>query len=433
MNHRETALRILERVDRTKAHAHVLLQHAYTEIEGSEASSGFLTQLVKGTLQQRARIDDELRPFLRKPVSSLDSWTRNILRLGAYEVLFLDKVPREVSVNEAVELAKKHAKGPKSGFVNAVLRNLCRKVPESSGSGNLSHPEWILRLWREQLGDSQAEALARRNNEAWPTSIRLNTLKTDADQLRKKLRTEGVEVEEGKFASDILKILSHEKPLHTLASFAEGLFTIQDESAALVGHLVDPKPGQLVIDLCAAPGGKSTHIAALMKNTGLVMSLDPGPRRLRLVRGLSNRLGITSLEVAAADGRKPPLKTQADRVLVDAPCSGLGTLGKKSDLRWNQKEENIAGLIELQAALLDAASALVRPGGRLIYSTCTINRHENEEVVESFLGQHPEFHILPCAGFLAEEVCPEEGCYTVMPHTHDMAGAFGAVMERKRV
>lgn len=431
MNHRETALRILERVDRTKAHAHVLLQHAYQEIEGSEASAGFLTQLVKGTLQQRAGIDDELRPFLKKPLSSLDSWTRNILRLGAYEVLFLNNVPREVSVNQAVELAKKYAKGPKSGFVNAVLRNLCRKIPEASDSDNLSHPEWILRLWREQLGDEQTESLARRNNEVWPAYIRVNTLKTDIDHLRKQLLTEGVESEKGNFAADILRITGHKGLLHTLASFTEGLFTVQDESAALIGHLVDPQAGQTIIDLCSAPGGKSTHIAALMSNTGLVLSLDPGPRRLRLVRRLSSKLGITCIEVAAADGRNPPLKIQADRVIVDAPCSGLGTLGNKSDLRWNQREENLAELAVLQAALLDASAPLVRPGGRLIYSTCTINRNENEEIVEAFLRLHPEFSSLPCSRFLPEPVCDKKGYFRVMPHTHNMAGAFGAALERK--
>ena len=428
---RARALHILERVEHAGAHANVLLQNAYKDAEFDAGSHAFLTQLVKGTLEQQGTIDKVLAPLLHRGLDSLDPMTRSLLRLGAYQVLFLDKVPREVSVNESVELAKRGKSQSKAGLINAVLRKV---VHAEKPQEDLSHPEWILNLWSRQLGPDEAAAIARANNEVWPTCLRCNTIKIRPEALRERLATEGLSTDGGKFVPDALRIVKRERKLrlHDLPSLKEGLCMVQDESASVVSHLVAPAEGDLIIDLCAAPGGKTAHMAALLENRGTIVAADPHPRRLALLMRLCRDLGADCVLPVAADGRSLGLSRLADRVLIDAPCSGLGVLGNKKDVRWKQKEEHIPGLVTLQRELLSHAAALLRPGGRIVYSTCTINTSENQEVVDWFLATHPDFARIPAHTVLASIPIDADGNYQSFPHRHGVAGAFAAILQKAR-
>jgi len=427
-------------VDTTKAYSHILLKKAYETLGHEGTQSALLTRLVKGTLENRSLLDEQIGLLSRSGSEKLSPWIRNILRLGAYQVMYLDNIPKEVSVNECVELAKIYGHRSQAAFVNAVLRNLCRNLPsrEQLNSSSIedlamstSHPAWIVKLWSEQLGIEETKLLCNVNNDVWPTFLRVNTLKTKQDSLIQRLRNEGLIAEKGRFSSASLKICKREtrQQLHELPSFKEGLFTIQDESETLVSLFLDPKPRQSVLDLCSAPGNKTAHIAELMEDKGLVVALDPHPRRLKLVKSLCERLGISIVETITGDGRFSCCQRFADRILVDAPCSGLGIIGNKVDLRWNEEKKDFKKLTQLQDELLENASQLLLPGGRLVYSTCTINRHENAEIVEKFLDKHNEFRLRPVP---IEELRSDKGYYEVFPHRHGMAGAFAAILEKEK-
>ncbi|NMC63705.1 MAG: 16S rRNA (cytosine(967)-C(5))-methyltransferase RsmB [SAR324 cluster bacterium] len=437
---REHALQILYRVDTTNAYAHILLKKSYEALGNEGTQSSLLTRLVKGTLENRSVLDEQITRLSKSRIRKLGPWIRNILRLGAYQVMYLDNIPKEVSVNECVELTKIYGHSGQVAFVNAVLRNLCRSLPfrEQLSSSSIedlaistSHPTWIVELWSKQLGVEETKLLCNANNDVWPTFFRVNTLKTTTDSLIKRLGTEGLTVEKGRFSDVSLKICQREtkQPLNELSSFKEGLFTIQDESETLISLFLDPKPGHFVLDLCSAPGNKTVHIAELMKNKGLVIALDPHPRRLKLVKSLCIRLGVSIVESIAADGLHTCCRNFADRILVDAPCSGLGILGNKVDLRWNEARKDFLKLTQLQEALLENASSLLVLGGRLVYSTCTINRHENTDIIENFLSRHKEFHLVPVPLI---ELANDKGYYEVFPHRHGMAGAFAAILEKKK-
>lgn len=438
---REYALEILHRVDTQKSYANLLLNSVPDD--DSQQMRPFLTQLVKGTLEWRSRIDHRLQPLLQTPLEKMNPWVRNALRLGAYEVLFLDKVPKEVSVNEAVNLAKKYARGKSSGgLVNAVLRKIAA-TPHASGpeaspsiedmAASLSHPQWLLTLWAEQLGLEEARKLCEANNSRWVRCIRANTLRISAADLRDELAKEGVECAPGRYDPDCLYVTATPKGLSLprLSSFARGLFTIQDESSALVARLLGAAPGEFLIDLCSAPGGKAAASAAFMGDKGVIAAVDPHPNRLRLVNELCGRLGITSVHPLAADGRSVSFGSPADKILIDAPCSGLGTLGNKADLRWQKKEEDIGSLVHLQWELLEHAASLLREGGSMVYSSCTINRHENQDIVRHFLEAHDDFVLVPATEVLQDEVTTPEGFLQTIPHSHGIAGAFGALLMKK--
>ena len=441
---RERALQILWRIDAQGAFADRLLYAAATQAGLNDRDQALLQQLVKGTLQQRGALDPLLERRLKSGLDSLTPWIRNILRLGAYQLLFLERTPPEVAVNESVELAKKYGHKGTVGLVNAVLRRVAAELPQHRDEGPAnesaeaiaeaySHPLWLVRRWLTQLGPAETIALCKANNTPWPVCLRTNTLRASTEHLRERLVAEGVELAPAHYAADctLVRRLPPSTRLHELTSYREGLFQVQDESAALLAQLVAPQSGEFVVDLCSAPGGKTTALAALMGNQGRLLACDLRENRLQLVRANCERLGVTIAEYLAADARELALDEPADCVLLDAPCSGLGVLGRKSDVRWNKHEEDIARLAALQAELMHHAATLVQPGGRLIYSTCTLDPAENERVVADFLDYNPDFRLQsPPAGFPPELVSPQ-GYYAAWPQRHGMAGAFGAVLERK--
>ncbi len=443
---REQALHILCRVETKGAYVSHLLAQATDNEHGSDRA--LLEQLVKGTLDWRGRIDAVLDEVVKGGIGPLTPWIRNILRLGAYQILFLDRIPPQAAVHESVELAKRYGHRGTTGLVNAVLRKVAaqasagttptavpvpadRQQDEAEGiAATYSHPLWMVRRWIAQLGVEETIGLCKSNNQAWPPCLLTNTLRIDTPGLRGALQVEGVACHAAPYHPDctVVDALPRDVRLHELTAYRDGLFLVQDESSAFVARVVDPQPGEFVVDLCSAPGGKTANMALLVRNQGHILAVDLHPRRLDVVEANCARLGISIVETAAADGRTIHLDRLSDRVLVDAPCSGLGVLGRRSDARWNKSEEDLPRLRALQLELLRHAATLLRPGGRLVYSTCTIDPAENEEVVREFLRGDATFRAIEALDGIPAALVDGHGFYHTWPQRHGMGGAFGAAM-----
>lgn len=436
---RETALTILCRVE-DGIFADTQLAQARERLEARD--SAFVLELVYGTLRNRARLDWVLNRFSAKPVDTTDVWTRNILRLAAYQMLFLDRVPVSAAVNTAVELSKEH--GKKHGYVNGLLRGLDRKRSSISHPGNedpvkrlaalYSHPAWLVRRWLARLGEKVAESLLAANNQPALLTIRTNTLKTTRAALKAALEAEGVQVKETAYSPVGLDITLSSQWIRTLQAYRDGWFMVQDQAAQLISLLLAPKPGDLVLDACAAPGGKATHLAELMQDQGAVIALELDASRLVKVRENSRRLNATVVSPAQGDAAAYS-KGLYDRILIDAPCSGLGVLRRHPDGRWNKAETTIREHAVVQKAILENCARLLKPGGALVYATCTTEPEENEEVIQAFLGGAGNgFSIDDPRPFLpapAAALVDTQGFFHTFPQAPEMDGFFGARLVKK--
>jgi 16S rRNA (cytosine967-C5)-methyltransferase len=443
---RGMAVNMLTRVEAEGAYANLLLQKNITRLSDFRDRQ-FVTLLVNGTLKHRLTLDYALRRHLTKPMSALPHEVRAILRTGAYQLLYVNKVPDAVAVNESVELAKPFPKF--TGLVNAVLRKVMDKGwdfpwPDSKRetvrylSVRYSHPEWMIQRWLKRWGVEETEAFCAANNEPAQTWIRTNTLKITRGDLVDRLTQEGIIVELGTRIPESL-IIQNFGALDRLESFREGLFTVQDESSQLVAHVVDPKPDQHVLDTCSAPGGKTTHLAQMMHDQGEIQSFDIHTHKLELIDQLAQRLGVTIIQTQLGDARDLPgvkLGSQ-QRVLVDAPCSGLGVLRRRADLRWQKEEQDLKNFPLLQLAILERAASCVEVGGDLIYSTCTVEPEENFELVKTFRSAHPEFepvNLVKSLPFTLEDQRDiqqaSKGMLQLLPHRHGMDGFFLAKFHR---
>ncbi len=357
-------------------------------------------ELVYGILRQRSALDwiiarrTDGRP--QKPA------LQNLLRLGIYQLFFLDRVPPHAAVNETVKLAREAGFVPQCGFLNAVLRGCDRDrdriraelaaLRDSDPAVAWSHPRWLVDRWRQRLGDADLRRLLDWDNSPPPTYARVNTLKTDVESVRTRWSAEGVTAVpfERDWTRGLCFELAAHPPLGSLASFRDGDFYVQDPSTLLAVHLLDPRPGERILDLCAAPGGKATLVAQFLGNQGAVVAFDSQPARLRLVEENAARLGATCIQ-ALPLGDINSAVGFFDRILVDAPCSNTGVLRRRLELRWRLHASEIPRLQAAQIALLDQIVPLLRPGGTLVYSTCSFEPEENAGVVEAFLARHPEF------------------------------------------
>ncbi|MDA8228713.1 MAG: 16S rRNA (cytosine(967)-C(5))-methyltransferase RsmB [Desulfitobacterium hafniense] len=450
VNPRELAATILTRVEQEKAFSNLLLQKNLGRLEELRDRQ-LATILVNGVLKNRLTLDYALRQHLDKAMSSLPHNVRSILRLGAFQILYLDKIPPAAAINESVELANRlHAKY--SGLVNAVLRKVyatgweiiwpsTEKEPVRYLSIRYSHPDWMVKRWYKRWGLVETEKLCKANNEPAPTFIRTNTLRTSREALMERLTSEGVKVKSGNLSPESL-VISDFGALEALESFKEGLFTVQDESSQLIAHLLEPQPGHKVLDACSAPGGKSTHLAQLMDNRGEIYSFDLYPHKLQLIDELAARLGITIISSRLGDARELPgiPDKSMDRVLVDAPCSGLGVIRRKADLRWQKDEKDLTELPLLQLEILNRAAACVSAGGILVYSTCTIEPEENFEVVKLFKSTQPDFEPVSLQGSLPFSLQDErdirqaeKGILQILPHRHGTDGFFFSKFRRREV
>ncbi|MBO8127686.1 MAG: 16S rRNA (cytosine(967)-C(5))-methyltransferase RsmB [Peptococcaceae bacterium] len=444
---REMALQVLKAVEADGAYANLALNRVLKQHQPSKLDRAFATELAYGSLRSLNTLDWIIARFLQKPLAAQSVWIRNILRTGVYQIFYMDKVPPAAACNEAVELAKKFGSPGVAKFVNGVLRNVVRQKDKiifpdidsdlvSHIALKYSHPTWLVKRWLDEFGRDETIALCRANNISPPNTIRTNTLRITRNALAERLEQEGVQVKKSTYAPEGLEIKGFFS-LQDLPSFQEGLFMNQDESSMLVAHAAAPQPGDRVLDTCSAPGGKTTHLAQLMADQGEIVALDVHPHKLALVLENCRRLGIRSVDLSLRDARDLPgrFTEWADCVLVDAPCSGLGVLRRRPDARWRKEPGQIPGLVRLQEEILNAAAKCVRPGGVLIYSTCTITREENQQQVEHFLAAHSDFALEDLGPFLPAGLAePRElarGYIQMLPHRHGTDGFFIARLRRK--
>lgn len=436
---RETALRVLVacRVNGAWADAALKAQLGREGLSGPDAA--LCSRMVYGVLQNRLLLDFYLAAYCSQKPDHLQPPLLDILRLGAYQILFLDKVPDSAAVNESVKLAKLSGRGQASGLVNAVLRKVSQnkahlpaipdRDPVTYLSIRYSHPKWLVKRLLGLLGREEAEALLAADNGVAPLTVQVNPLRTTPEGLAEELTTSGVSAKMHPWAPGCLE-LSGAGDLAALPAFRAGKFLVQDPAARLVSLIAGAKPGDRVLDVCAAPGGKSFSAAFAMEDRGEVVACDLHESKLKRIQEGAARLGLTCVRAVAADGRvrRPEWEGAFDAVLVDAPCSGLGIIRKKPDTRYKKADELFA-LPVLQQAILDNAAAYVRPGGTLVYSTCTILPEENEQVTDAFLAEHPAFSRTPFA--LPDPVGETGGQVTLWPHRHGTDGFYICRMTRQ--
>jgi 16S rRNA (cytosine967-C5)-methyltransferase len=389
---RACAYAVIRRVFEDGAYADRAL---HAEAQGlAPRDRGLATRLAYGVVQRKATLDHVIETLARRPTAKLEPAVLATLRLGVFQLAFMDRVPAHAAVGESVELAKRHSRGG-AGLVNAVLRRaveearplieaLPDRTPEEAALRH-SHPLWIAELWFDQLGADAARALMAADNEPAEAAIRANTLKTTAAELAAQLPAE---------PTDLPDALLLTTPFDAFSSplWQEGLFMPQSRAAQAVSRALDPRPGERVLDLCAAPGAKTTHLAALMGNNGHVTAVERHAGRADALRRTASRMGATCVEVLTADATEPQ-EGEYDRVLVDPPCSDLGTLAARPDARWRKQPHNVDELADLQEQILERGAGVVRPGGVMVYSTCTISPRENERQIEGFLGRHADFQL----------------------------------------
>jgi len=408
-------------------------------------------EIASGVQRWRATLDHLIVAFSKRPIARLDSEIVEILRLSVYQLLHLTRVPASAVVDDAVNLVRRAGKTSATGFVNAVLREVSRRrdalpLPPPPAdpadrdaaldyfSVTLSHPRWLAARWYDRLGFAIAEQWMRFNNTPGTLTLRANRLKMTREDLAEQLRGHDVELRPASYAPDGL-IVEEGNPLR-LGLDDSGLFFVQDEASQLVALLAGDRPPARVLDACASPGGKTTAIAAAMGGTGLLVATDLRDRRIALLRRTVAVSGATNVRIVQTDLRKPlPFSQPFDCVLVDAPCSGLGTLRRDPDIRWRRRKSEIPSLAATELTMLRQAAAMVAPGGRLVYATCSSEPEENEQVADAFAAAAPDF--VPVAASAATEQLTDSlvdarGFLRTEPHRHQLESFFGAVFERSR-
>ncbi|MFS0727765.1 16S rRNA (cytosine(967)-C(5))-methyltransferase RsmB [Paenibacillus sp. 1P07SE] len=404
---RSVALDTLVKVTGGQAYSNLQLNRALQAAELSRADAGLATELVYGTIQRLNTLDHVLQRFVTKGLHKLDPWVLQLLRMSAYQLIYLTRVPPHAAVHEAVELAKQRGHRGISGMVNGVLRSLQRSPDKLSLPAGLppderislvhSHPLWLTRRWIAAFGEETTEAMCRANNEPPHASIRVNRQRKTREEVLALLAEEGYEAAPSPLAEDGI-VVSQGGNLADTIGYRNGWWTVQDESSMLVAEAAAPRSGMQVLDCCAAPGGKTTHLAERMGDAGVVRANDLHPHKRQLIEAQAERLGLHSILAMTGDAAQLGEQLEAaslDLILLDAPCTGLGVIRRKPEIKWHKSEADIDSVAEVQARLLEAAVPLLRPGGRLIYSTCTVDHTENAGQVDRFLQAHPEFALDP--------------------------------------
>lgn len=432
---RECAHAVVRRVFEQGAYADHALQSQARELDARDRALAM--RLAYGAIQRRGTLDQLIERLSGRPLSQLDPAVVTALRVGLYELLYLQGAPDRAVVDDSVELAKRGSRGG-HGLVNAVLRRAAREgvemllgdlrdhTPEEAAVKH-SHPEWIARLWWSELGPEDTRALMAADNEPSELALRVNTLRAQPETVAGSLEVPH------RGDPDIPEAIVLDGPLdvHAAPAWRAGQAIAQSRAAMLVSRVLEPQPGERVLDLCAAPGGKTTHIAALMANGGEVIAVERNAKRAANLRVLASRMGADAVRVEVSDAAGPRPEGQVfDRVLVDPPCSGLGTLQARPDLRWRAQPGQLAEMVEQQARILDAAASALRPGGMLVYSTCTLSSEENERQIERFLGRQAQFALDPIEGLgrFAHSRLP--GALLTLPHRDRTAGFFIARLRR---
>ncbi|EFM12954.1 sun protein [Paenibacillus curdlanolyticus YK9] len=404
---REVALEALVKIEREEAFSNLVLNSALQHAELSRADAGLATELVYGTLQRRLSLDHALSALAAKGLGKLEPWVLQLLRLSAYQLLFLDRIPAHAAVNEAVAIAKRRGHSGISGMVNGMLRNLLRRrdelAPEAAAESAArpalrialrhSYPEWLVARWIAAYGEAAAEQICAAGNAPPHASIRVNRLRATREEAIAILAESGIEAAKSA-VSPAGVVAQRGGSLADTIGFRDGRWTIQDESSMLVAQAARPAAGMTVLDCCAAPGGKTTHLAELMGNEGRVIANDVHPHKQALIEQQAERLGLTCVEAVTGDAAELGERYSSesfDLVLLDAPCSGLGVIARKPEIKWTKSEGDIREIAAIQKKLINGVAGLVKPDGRLVYSTCTIDRDENDRQISQFLKDHPEY------------------------------------------
>ncbi len=436
---RGLAVKILNRIDRTDAYLDKLLE---IEIKNSELKShdkALLFEIVHGVTRYLGRIDWVLNGFYKGQFSKCIPNVKNAMRVALYQILFLDRIPEYAAVNEAVEFIKKLQGKKPADLTNAVLRNIIRSKdairypdPEEDLLGYMcayySHPSWIVKRWLNRYGKEFTENLLIANNNKPSMFLRVNNLITDIEELGKLLQSVQLKYSRGKYLPGFIK-LNNLTNIQDWEYFARGYFSVQDESTGFPCYLLDPQPGMRVLDLCASPGGKTGLIAELMKNSGELVALDKYESRIKILQRNLSRLNVTNVVIKEEDSENFE-DDPFDRILIDVPCSGLGTLTKKPDIKWKRDLGDLRKLAEIQYSLLTQGSRLLKTGGFLVYSTCTIEPEENIEIVNKFLENNTNFQLINASEKFDGALLDKNGCVQTFPNVHQIDGAFAAKIQR---
>ncbi len=438
-NVRDAALTILLAVDKNQAYSNLLLHQTIEKYKLDVKDRGLLTEITYGTLQHKLTLDYYLEPFIHGKV---DLWVRWLLRMSLYQMHYLSRIPAHAAVNEAVEIAKRRGHKGIASMVNGILRSILRegvrstndiKDPNERLAIETSHPQWLVDRWVESYGYEETAEMLRENNIQPVQTVRVNTTKATVENVLTTLEREGVKAVRSEVMPECVHLQTGQAA--RTAAFRHGLITIQDESSMLPANVLNPQPGMKVLDMCAAPGGKTTHMAEKMQNEGSILAMDLHPKKLDLIEENTARLGLEIVQTAPVDGRKAASflpKESFDAVLVDAPCSGLGVMRRKPDIKYTKREEDLESLQTIQLAILDNAAQVLKAGGRLVYSTCTVDKQENEGTVKLFLDQHPEMESESLTN-LPEKLLAKQnnGMLQVFPQDFGSDGFFVAAFRKK--
>jgi 16S rRNA (cytosine967-C5)-methyltransferase len=442
---RQTAMQLLYALDTQQAYTDVLLRHTLQGCPLDRRDRAFVTECVYGVIRWRARIDWLLSHVCRYPLEDLTPWIRNALRLGVYQCLWMSRVPHHAAVHETVTLARHFGHAGTARLVNGVLRAVLRQYhawpfpdattqPAAHLAIAFSHPQWLVERWLQRYGWERTQTLCDANNRIPGVTLRTNTLRTTTTELIQRLHEEGLQdVVPSTLMSDGLVVRGTDQ-LDALPSYQDGLFQVQDAGAMLVAPLCLPQAGQRVLDVCAAPGGKTTHLAQLMQDTGRIFACDVHQSRLHMLRNNVCRLGLSSITTVVADATETlPFRQVFDRILVDAPCSGLGVLRRHPDIKWRKTAADLFSLSTLQRSILHNAQKLLAPDGLLVYSVCTNEPEETTEVVARFLACHPHMRLIDVDADLERRpLVPAvtAGTLDLTPEQWDTEGVFVARFRR---
>lgn len=438
---RRAAFDILLRVEGEGSYASNLLS-ALSESDFSSEDRALAQEITLGVLRWQKTLDYFVELYSNRKVKRLDIAVLIALRIGLYQLRHLERVPHSAAVNESVNLVKRARVASAAGLVNAVLRNAARRIEDHPGEAaadssekapiEVSHPRWMLERWSKWLGEQEARGLALANNTPPATALRVNTLRTSEQATLAYLQANAVVLRPSEITPSGFVVESGPvAPIMRAA--AEGLIYIQDEASQLISHLLDPRRGEAILDLCAAPGSKSSHIAALTADGAWIVACDIHPHRLATLRATCHRLGVESVDAVAFDATRELAVRglEFDRVLIDAPCSGTGTLKRNPEIKWRLAPDDIIRLAGVQLDLLTGAAEAVRAGGRLVYSTCSLEAEENEDVVKQFIESGMPFQLIEPAARAA--LITTNGFVRTLPHRHGTDGFFAAVLEKRKV
>ncbi len=438
---RQSAVKILSRFDRSDSYIDKLISHELKNVEFSRQDKALLTELINGVIRWKPKLDWVLNGFYFGDYQKCLNIVKNSMRVALYQLMMLERIPDYAAINDAVEIVKGIQGQKTAGIVNGVLRNIARNIkniryPDTAQDEVYhyavihAHPKWMAKRWINRFGISDAVKIMSYNNIPPDTIIRVNQLKTTPQDVKTYLNVNKINFSTSDYLDNSIKLISPGFDISTFELFEKGEITVQDTSASLAAKLASPKPGSFVLDMCAAPGGKSFYLAEQLNDDGRVVALDKYESKLRFIKEGSSRIGLNSIETMTGDASEIEFDEKPDIIFADVPCSGLGTLRKKPDIKWKRELDDIYQMADMQKKILTNAAKLSKKGTVIVYSTCTIEPEENRDNIEWFLKEFPDFELDPAEKYIPAEVT-KNGYFETMPHIHGIDGAFAARLVHK--